>query len=419
MKRKLTLPIVVVLALAVAVMPLLGACGTEAPEQTLKIGAMTPATGPVADKGLAGRHGIEDAVKYINTELGGVEGYQIELVYRDSGYDATKVVTIVNEFMDKGCLIFTTHSSTEMSYAKAIANDAGFPGMATYTSPVIYRPPQHIYGQTPDYGDDWAAFATYYMQNIWEGEGKPKMALLLLNNATGRGAKDGATAMADTLGIEIVAAEEHAATTISEVESLTRVKALNPDVIFISSTPAPTAVILKNMRDLQMYPGITVGLAHASFTEALINLAGTDVVEGVYGVFPTATWSDNVSGLAKAKEYQERYNPQDAGSMDYLTTWAATLVVAEILKNAINNVGYDELAKGGIDAWSAIEEFGIQKLSGYDVQGLQGAVSYTPGDNRLDKLLKVFKITSGKINAVTGWIEAPLIMYEEFDWWGK
>jgi branched-chain amino acid transport system substrate-binding protein len=418
-KRKLTLPIVVVLALAVAVMPLLGACGTEAPEQTLKIGAMTPATGPVADKGLAGRHGIEDAVKYINTELGGVEGYQIELVYRDSGYDATKVVTIVNEFMDKGCLIFTTHSSTEMSYAKAIANDAGFPGMATYTSPVIYRPPQHIYGQTPDYGDDWAAFATYYMQNIWEGEGKPKMALLLLNNATGRGAKDGATAMADTLGIEIVAAEEHAATTISEVESLTRVKALNPDVIFISSTPAPTAVILKNMRDLQMYPGITVGLAHASFTEALINLAGTDVVEGVYGVFPTATWSDNVSGLAKAKEYQERYNPQDAGSMDYLTTWAATLVVAEILKNAINNVGYDELAKGGIDAWSAIEEFGIQKLSGYDVQGLQGAVSYTPGDNRLDKLLKVFKITSGKINAVTGWIEAPLIMYEEFDWWGK
>lgn len=419
MKRKLTLPIVVVLALVVTVMPLLGACGTGAPEQTLKIGAITPATGPVADKGLAGRHGLEDAVKYINTELGGVEGYQIELVYRDSGYDATKVVNIVNEFMDEGCLMFTAHSSTEMSYAKAIANDAGFPGMATYTSPVIYRPPQHIYGQTPDYGDDWAAFATYYMQNIWEGEGKPKMALLLLNNATGRGAKDGATAMADTLGIEIVAAEEHAATTISEVESLTRVKALNPDVIFISSTPTPTAVILKNMRDLQMYPGVTVGLAHASFTETLINLAGADVVEGVYGVFPTATWSDNVSGLAKAKEYQERYNPQDAGSMDYLSTWAATLVVAEILKNAINNVGYDELAKGGIDAWSAIEEFGIQELSGYDVQGLQGAVSYTPGDNRLDKLLKVFKITSGKINAVTGWIEAPLIKYEEFDWWGK
>jgi branched-chain amino acid transport system substrate-binding protein len=419
-KKRLALPIVVMLALIVAAIPILGACGPAAqPGQTLKIGAMTPATGPVADKGLAGRHGLEDAVKYINAELGGVKGYQIELVYRDSSYDATKVVNIVKEFMDQGCLMFTTHSSTEMSYAKGIANDAGFPGMATYTSPVIYRPPQHIYGQTPDYGDDWAAFATYYMKNIWKGTGKPKMALLLLNNPTGRGAKDGATAMADTLGIEIVAAEEHAATTISEVESLTRVKAKNPDVIFISSTPAPTAVILKNMRDLKMYPGVTVGLAHASFTEALIELAGADVVEGVYGVFPTATWDDNVAGLAKAREYLQKYNPQDAGSMDYLTTWAATLVVAEILKNAINNVGYDKLAKGDADAWSAIEKSGIQKLSGYDVQGLQGAVSYTPGDNRLDKLLKVFKISGGKINAVSGWIEAPLIKYEDFSWWGK
>jgi branched-chain amino acid transport system substrate-binding protein len=420
MKKRLTLPIVVMLALIVAVVPLLGGCGSGAqPGQTLKIGAMTPATGPVADKGLAGRHGLEDAVKYINTELGGVKGYPIELVYRDSGYDATKVVNIVKEFMDQGCLMFTTHSSTEMSYAMGIANDAGFPGMATYTSPIIYRPPKHIYGQTPDYGDDWAAFATYYMKNIWKGTGKPKMALLLLNNATGRGAKDGATALADTLGIEIVATEEHAATTISEVESLTRVKAKNPDVIFISSTPAPTAVILKNMRDLKMYPGVTVGLAHASFTEALINLAGADVVEGVYGVFPTATWSDNVTGLAKAKEYQQKYNPQDAGSMDYLSTWAAALVVAEILKNAINNVGYDKLAKGDADAWNAIEKYGIQKLNGYDVLGMQGPVKYTPGDNRLDKLLKVFKITNGKINAVTGWTEAPLIKYEDFSWWGK
>lgn len=420
MKKRLTLPIVVMLALIVAVVPLLGACGPEAqPAQTLRIGAMTPATGPVADKGLAGRHGIEDAVKYINTELGGVKGYQIELVYRDSGYDATKVVNIVKEFMDQGCLIFTTHSSTEMSYAKGIANDAEFPGMATYTSPVIYRPPQHIYGQMPDYGDDWVAFATYYMENIWKGTGKPKMALHLLNNPTGRGAKDGATAMADELGIEIVATEEHAATTISEMESLVRVKAKNPDVIFISSTPAPTAVIMKNMRDLKMYPGVTVGLAHASFTKALIDLAGADVVEGVYGVFPTATWDDNVAGLAKAKEYLEKYNAQDAGNMDYLSTWATTLVVAEILKKAIDNVGYDKLAKGDVDAWRAVEQYGIQKLSGYDVQGLQGAVTYTPGDNRLDKMLKVFKITSGKIGAVTGWIEAPLIKYEDFSWWGK
>ncbi len=420
--KKFGLLVLGLLAVMLAAMPVLSTgCApkesTDNSGKTLKIGMMTPATGPVADKGQAGRDGLLDAVKYINTELNGVGGYQIEPIWRDSRYDATQVVNIVKEFMDQGALLFTTPSSTEMSYAMGIANEAGFPGIATYTSPIIYRPPQHIYGQMPDYGDDWVAFANYYMKNIWKGTGKPKMAMLLLNNATGKGAMDGATAMADKLGIELITPpEEHAATTISEMEALTRVKAKNPDVIFISSTPAPTAVILKNMRDLKMLPGVTVGLGHAGFTKALIDQAGADVVEGVYGVFPTATWNDNVTGLAKAQEYLQKNNPQDAGNMDYLSTWTTSLVAAEILKNTLASVSYDKLAKGGAEAWQAVEKNGIQKLNGYKVEGLQGPVAYTPGDNRLDKALKVFKIAGGKISAVTDWTDAPLIKYEDFAW---
>ena len=56
-----------------------------------------------------------------------------------------------------------------------------------FTAPSLYRPPQHIYGQMPDYGDDWIAFTKYYVANIWKGTGKPKMALMLLNNPTGAG----------------------------------------------------------------------------------------------------------------------------------------------------------------------------------------------------------------------------------------
>ncbi len=421
MRRNIFNVLMVMTAVIVAALPLMAAgCASPSKEgKTLKIGMLTPATGPVADKGMAGRDGLLDAVKYINDELGGVRGYKIEALYRDSGYDATKVVNFVKEFMDQKAIMFTTHASTEMSYAQSIANDAGFPGLVTYASPVNYRPPAHIYGQAPDYGDDFGAFATYYMKNIWKGTGKPKMALLLLNNPTGKGAKDGAMATADKLGIELLPPEEHASTTISEMESLTRVKAAKPDVIFISSTPAPTAVIMKNMRDLKMYPGVTVGMAHASFTQAVITQAGADVVEGAYGVFPTATWNDDIPAVNKAKDYAQKYNPKDAGSADYLSTWTAVIIVAEILRNAIDNVGYEKLAKGDAEAWKAVEQFGIQKLNGYNVEGLQGPVKYTPGDNRLDKLLKVYKITNGKITAITDWIEAPLIKYEEFSWFGK
>jgi branched-chain amino acid transport system substrate-binding protein len=162
---------------------------------------MSGRTGPVADKGAPGHDGFVDCMEYINTELGGIGGYTVEVVYRDSAYDAPTVVSIVNDFMNQGCIIFNTHSSTEMNYAKDSANRAEFPGMATFTSPVIYRPPQHIYGQMPDYGDDWQSFSNYYLENIWKGSGKPKMALLILNNATGKGAKDAATALSEGIVI--------------------------------------------------------------------------------------------------------------------------------------------------------------------------------------------------------------------------
>jgi branched-chain amino acid transport system substrate-binding protein len=398
-------------------LPISAACAPE--EKTLKIGISTPSTGPAAEKGAPMGHANLDCIEYINSELGGVAGYPIEVVWLDNAYDASKVVTNVKRFMDEGCLMFGTSSSKMMSASMEIANRAEFPGLACFNAPVLHRPPQHIYGQMPDYGDDWTAFARYYMENIWKGSGKPKMAMHLLNNPTGYGALDAAKAAADELGIEIITPEEHSTDTISEMESLTRIQAQNPDVLYISSTPAPTAVIIKNAYELGMYPGITIGCGHASFTKALVDIAGADIVEGVYGVFPTANWGDNVPGMAKVIEYCQKLHPDDEGNMDYITSWAQSLIMAEILRLAVENAGYDVLAKGDVESWRAVETQGIQKLNNYDVGGLHGPVSYSPGDNRLSKSVRIFQIQNGEIEPVTDWIEASLVKYEEFDWFGQ
>jgi len=417
---------VLCLALLVTMLPLTSAC-TSAPapapavsksEQVLKIGISTPTTGVAAEKGSPMGHANLDAIEYINAELGGADGHPIEVVWLDNGYDASKVVTIVKTFMDEGCLMYATSSSKMMSASMEIANRAEFPGLVAFTAPSLYRPPQHIYGQMPDYGDDWGAFASYYMKNIWKGSGKPKMALHLLNNTTGYGARDAAKAMADELGIEIVSIDEHTATTISEEESLTRIKASNPDVLYISSTPAPTAVIIKNAHTLGMYPGMTIASGHAGFTKALVDIAGADVVEGVYGVFPTVNWGDDVPGMAKMTEYVRKLHPKDEGNMDYITSWAQSMIMAEIVKTAVKNAGYEALAKGDVESWRTLETQGIQKLN-YDVGGLHGPAQYISGDNRLSKSLRVFQVKGGAITPITDWIEAPLIKYEDFDWFGK
>ena len=426
MKNKYIITMIIALALLVTLLPL-SACNntTETPSSTaptstvkgtLKVGIITPTTGAAAEKGAPMGDANLDAIKYINDELGGVDGYKLEPLWFDSNYDTAKVATIVKNLMDQGALIFGTSSSKEMQAAMEIANRDEFPGLVCFNAPSLHRPPQHVYGQTPDYGDDWTAFASYYMKNIWQGSGKPKMALHLLNNPTGYGARDAAKAAAESLGIEIIAIEEHAATTTSEIESLTRVKALKPDVIYISSTPAPTAVIVKNASELGMYPGITIGLGHASFTKKFVDLVTPELAEGVWGVFPTVNWGDNVPGMAKVVEYATKLHPKDVGNLDYVTAWGQSLIIAEILKNALKNAGYAVLAKGNVESWRAVETQGIKKLNNYDVGGLQGPVKYDAGDNRLSKSLRIFQVQKGVITPVTGWIEAPLVKYEDFDW---
>ncbi len=421
MRKKSILIIIAVCLMIITALPALSACSDNAEPKTgtLKVGIMTPHTGIAAEKGVPLRDANLDCIEYINTELGGVDGYKIEAINLDSQYKSDQAVANINQFMSSGCLFFTTSSSTEMGYVQAIANRAEFPGLVAYAAPSNYHPPEHIYGQTPDYGDDWIAFANYYLKNIWKGTGKPKMALHLLSNPTGFGARDAAKAMADTLGIQIVATEEHAATTISEIESLTRIKAANPDVIYISSTAKPAGVIIKNAKELGMYPNITIGVCHAAMVGSLITLAGADIVEGVYGTFPTVMFGENVPAMAKMTEYVKKLHPKDEGNPDYIAAWAQSLIIAEILKNALKNNSYSVLAKGDVNAWRLIEKDGFQKLNGYDVGGLQGAVKYVAGDNRLTMYNRVYRVVNGVIGSPSAWVEAPLVKYETFDWYGK
>jgi len=416
-KKLLIIASLLCLALLVTALPLAGGCGGgDTGSKTLKVGIMTPHTGGAAEKGVPLRDANLDCIKYINDELGGVNGYLIEPINLDSQYKADQSVINIDKFMNDRCLFFTTSSSTEMGFVQEIANRNGFPGLVAYSSPSNYHPPLHIYGQMPDYGDDWTAFTQYYLENIWEGTGKPRMALMVLNNPTGAGATIAARAMADTLGVEIIATEEHTTSTISEMEALTRVKDKNPDVIYISSTPKPAAVIIQNAKDLGMYPGVTIGVCHAAMTKALIDLGGADVVEGVYGVFPTVSWDEDVPGIAKMKEYAEKLHPSDLNNGDYMAAWAQSLVIAEILKKALESVDYEVLAKGDKEAWEAIEKYGFQGLDGYDVGGLQSPVSYVTGDNRLGRSLRIFQVQNGAMAVLTGWVEAPVVNYEDFDW---
>src|SRR4030042_1811612 len=153
--KRIIICIIMCLVLVTVALPLFSACSSSKEGKTLKVGIMTPTTGKAAEKGVPLGDVNLDCIKYINDELGGVNGYKIDVDWLDSKYDATQAVTDVKKFMDDGCLFFTAAASTEIGFVSEIANRAEFPGLVAYSSPANLRPPQHIYGMAPDYGDDW------------------------------------------------------------------------------------------------------------------------------------------------------------------------------------------------------------------------------------------------------------------------
>ena len=121
---------------------------------------------------------------------------------------------------------------------------------------------------------------------------------------------------------------------------------------------------------------------------------------------PTVNWGDDVPAMAKMTEYCQKNHPEDYGNMDYITCWAESLIVAEILRLAVDAVGVDNLTP------QAVEEHGFKKLNNFDVGGLHGPVSYTAGDNRLAKAVRVFQIQNSELVPVTGWVNAAQVPYQ-------
>jgi branched-chain amino acid transport system substrate-binding protein len=281
----------------------------------------------------------------------------------------------------------------------------------SYSSVRGVHPPTKIYATQPGYEDGWTALAKYYLEEIWKGPGKPKMAMHLLDNPTGMGPRFASMAQAEAMGIEIVADEEHSTKTISEIESLTRIKTKNADVLVIASTVGATATILKGVIELGMYPGIDILLVQPSFDKHVVEIIGADKAEGMYGVYATAMWHENPKGMAKLQEYAQANSPDHVGKNDYVLCWSHALIIAEVLRVALGNVGYDGLNH------QTIETEGFRKVKDFDPEGLMGPVGWTDDyDRRGSKSLRVFQIQGGEFIPVSDWIPTPTTKYEQYDW---
>ena len=277
---------------------------------TIKVGALFELTGNVANYGTSTLNGFKMAVDEINAK-GGVNGKKIEIVQADnksepseSGNAATKLVT-----RDKVVAVVGPATSGSVAAAEPILTANKIPLIAPCaTAPEITvgkdgKVKQYVFR---------ACFIDPYQGKIMADYAAKDLKLkkiAVFNDSSSDYSKGLAAVFKETFtgdGGEIVAQEAFLSKAVAFKAALTKLKATNPDAIYIPGYYEEVSKIIKQAREV----GITVPLLGSDGWDSpkLVDIAGKEATNK--GYFTSAyTAQDKDPGVQKFIEsYKKAYN---------------------------------------------------------------------------------------------------------------
>ena len=244
----------------------------------IKIAVAGPFTGPVAAFGEMIKRGAELKAKEINA-AGGVNGKTLTLIFEDdTGKDKEASLVAERIASNRQILAVVGHFNSSCSLAgKPIYKRAGIVELSPGSTNVrVCEGSEWTFRNL--YRDDFqGAFVAKYIKSVL-GDIQ-KIAIFFDNDDYGRGLKDGFTAVAEELGLEIIAAEAYDRDNTDFKAQLTSIKAKNPDLIFLSGLYSQAGLIVSQAREA----GITAQLFGADGVDSpdFLTIAG-DAAEGTY-----------------------------------------------------------------------------------------------------------------------------------------
>ncbi len=271
----------ILVALTVAAMVTVMAVGGASAE-TLKIGSLSPLTGPYAHDGNDIMHGVETAIEVIMAE-GGLPGFdKIELSAQDSACDGRQAVAAANKLLnEKVSAVIGAYCSSSTIPASEVLDEDSIMMItpASTNEKVTERGLKYMFricGRDDDQSKAAIAFMTNYL--------KAKSVFIVDDKTTySQGLADNVAKESAAAGIT-VAAHEHVNEGDKDYAAiLTKVKAANPDVFYISfQNHASGAMMMIQARRM----GITAkALAQDAVYHPNLMEIGKEAVQGMYLTF--------------------------------------------------------------------------------------------------------------------------------------
>jgi len=343
MKRLLSIVGAVV---ALAATPAFAQQGVSA--DSITIGAYGPITGPAAYIGLAGRDGMNLAIKEINA-AGGINGRRINVVFEDDAHSPTRALAAVKKLVEQD-KVFAIMSVAGSNATVGTIDYVREKGAVMYVS-IASAPPvtwPHAKNMFRGGTTESARYGELYAEYLATTAPNRRIAIMHGREEYPRNEAEATIAkMKSWFNLEPAARAEFNINDKDFTSQLVTVQKANPDVIAFFGNPAEAAIAMRQARELGIKQPFFVGSNMVD--PSLITAARTNA-EGVTGFslipyLPGSTapemkrWEDN---------WRKEYTNAPAGRPNNfdLLAYGDMYVLAEGMRRAGKDLTTDSLIKG-------------------------------------------------------------------------
>src|SRR2546428_696247 len=205
-----------------------------------------------------------------------------------------------------------------------------------------------------DYSSQIRIFLNYVKETWKDTSRKPRVAFIFADNAYGRAPIEVGRNYAKEIGVDLVD-EEVIPTTLTDATSqLLTMKTKDPDFTYINTNTQWVPVVLKDSYKLGLKTKYVVN--NYGIDERTPGLA-REAAEGVMGIQDVAYWGDNVPGMKILMDFHQKHHPNDTHNSPYMRGWLWTIVAAEGIKRAGNNLT-GEAGQRGMETLKAFATWG-------------------------------------------------------------
>ncbi|MBI4598538.1 MAG: branched-chain amino acid ABC transporter substrate-binding protein [Candidatus Omnitrophica bacterium] len=291
---------------------LLLAAGCGKPEPVIKIGFVGPLTGDQAMEGQDMMHGAQLAVEQANARGPILPGYTLRLEALDDQHSPTQTVAAAKRLVsDSDVVVIVGHLNSSCTMpASAVYHQAWMLQICPVSSnPQISRQGfENFFRTCPTDDLQGPAAASFAAEQL-----QAKRVFLLDDMTTyGRGLANEFIKKASTVQMEIIGHEGISQEDKDFVPLLTKIKSLNPDLIFFAGMYPQGALLIKQRAEL----GITSQFMGGDglFDAELIHLATPQAAEGVYLTKLGADIHRIPTAQAFVKAFEAKFGPVGAYS---------------------------------------------------------------------------------------------------------